>query len=127
MYLDWINWILEKEESNSNDTIKMKGLLKKATDTWPNSSKLWEKRINITISLNDNEGENDSIDDLYKSALKLNPTSLILWDSYISWIFKKFKNGDLKDFELEKLLLVCNKIYNCFYFLFSFYLTDIDL
>ncbi|PKC59348.1 hypothetical protein RhiirA1_493130 [Rhizophagus irregularis] len=105
MYLDWINWILEKEESNSNDTIKMKGLLTKATDTWPNSSKLWEKRINITISLNDNEGENDSIDELYKLALKLNPTSLILWDSYISWIFKKFKNGDLKDFELEKLLL----------------------
>lgn len=120
MYLDWINWILEKEESNSNDTIKMKGLLTKATDTWPNSSKLWEKRINITISLNDNEGENDSIDELYKLALKLNPTSLILWDSYISWIFKKFKNGDLKDFELEKLLLVCNKIYDCFYFLFIY-------
>lgn len=117
MYFDWINWILEKEESNSNDIIKMKGLLKKATDTWPNSSKLWEKRINITISLNDNEEENDSIDELYKLALKLNPASLILWDSYLSWIFKKFKNGDLKDFELEKLLLVCNKILIIFIFI----------
>jgi hypothetical protein len=111
MYLDWINWILENDESNGNNIMKMKELLKKATDTWPNSSKLWERRINITISLNDNEREgskNDSADELYKLALKLNPTSLILWDSYLSWIFKKFKNGDLKDFELEKLLLVRN-------------------
>jgi len=32
MYLDWINWILEKEESSEsseNDTMKMKELLKK--------------------------------------------------------------------------------------------------
>jgi len=52
--------------------------------------------------LNVNE---DSIDELYNLALKLNPASIILWNSYLSWIFKKFKNGDLEDFELEKLLL----------------------
>ncbi|RIA97455.1 U3 small nucleolar RNA-associated protein 6-domain-containing protein [Glomus cerebriforme] len=103
MYLDWINWILEKE-SNKTDTMKMKELLKKATDTWPNSSKLWERRITLNIN-EEKESKNDSIEELYKLALKSNPASLILWDSYLSWTFKKFKNGDLEDFELEKLLL----------------------
>ncbi len=104
MYLDWINWILEKEESNE---MKIKELLKKATDTWPNNSKLWEKRINILISLNSNE-ERESIEELYKLALKLNPASLVLWNSYLSWIFKI---SDLEDSELENLLLVCKYLF----------------
>jgi hypothetical protein len=106
MYLDWISWFLEKEESHKNSAKKIKELLKKATDAWPNNSKLWERRINNIISLNVNERE-ESIEELYKSALKSNPASLILWDSYLSWVFE---NGNLEDFELEKLLLVRNYI-----------------
>ncbi|CAG8654194.1 11502_t:CDS:10, partial [Funneliformis caledonium] len=98
MYLDWINWILEKDDVKYE---KIKGLLKKATDTWPNNSKLWEKRINV-ISYFDSNEERESIDELYKLSLKLNPASLLLWVSYLSWIFKY---GDLKDMELENLLL----------------------
>ncbi|CAI2178251.1 11600_t:CDS:10 [Funneliformis geosporum] len=98
MYSDWINWILEKDGVKYE---KIKGLLKNATDTWPNNSQLWEKRINV-ISYFDSNEESESIEELYKLSLKLNPASLILWVSYLSWIFKSI---NLKDIELENLLL----------------------
>ncbi|KAF0520632.1 U3 small nucleolar RNA-associated protein 6 [Gigaspora margarita] len=98
MYIEWIDWILECHDSNSKNALD---IVRQATEIYPQNSELWVKRIGIVTSLE--ELQDKSIDELYNLALNKNPTSLVLWDSYLSWNVSKWKGGGLKDHELEKI------------------------
>ncbi|CAG8546737.1 33902_t:CDS:2, partial [Racocetra persica] len=94
MYVEWIEWFLESHDSNSKNALE---IAKQATDIYPQSSELWIKRIGVVMSL-----EELQVNELYGLALKKNPASVVLWDSYISWNLSKWKDGGLEDHELEK-------------------------
>ncbi|CAG8506219.1 6852_t:CDS:10 [Scutellospora calospora] len=98
IYAEWTDWVLENFDPNSKKALD---IAKQATEIYPQSSELWIKRIGIMMSL---EGDK-SADELYSLALKKNPASLVLWDSYLSWVFSKWKDGGLGDHELEKIFM----------------------
>ncbi|CAG8802147.1 1991_t:CDS:2, partial [Racocetra fulgida] len=97
MYVEWIEWFLESHDSNSKNALE---IAKQATDIYPQSSELWIKRIDVVMSLE--ELQDKSVNELYGLALKNNPASVVLWDSYLSWNLSKWKDGGLEDHELEK-------------------------
>ncbi|RIB06578.1 hypothetical protein C2G38_500179 [Gigaspora rosea] len=115
MYIEWIDWILECHDSKSKNALDT---VKQATEIYPQSSELWIKRIGIVASLE--ELQDKSLDELYNLALNKNPTSLVLWDSYLSWNVSKWKGSSLEDHELEKIFTVYHKFNILFIYLFFF-------
>ncbi|CAG8522616.1 3654_t:CDS:10 [Cetraspora pellucida] len=94
----YVEWILESLDSNSKNALD---IAKQATDIYPQNSELWIKRVGVVMSLE--EPRDKSVNELYSLALKKNPASVVLWDSYLSWNLSKWKDGGLESHELEKV------------------------
>ncbi|CAG8636444.1 2637_t:CDS:10 [Acaulospora morrowiae] len=109
MYADWIDWIVS--DSGELKLEEMQEIIKKSTDVYPQSSELWLKRISIAKSHGD-QCKDKSLDELYKIALENNPSSVTLWDSYISWIFKMWKQSEIKNEKLEEIIMIASLTLN---------------
>ncbi|KAG9296416.1 hypothetical protein G9A89_015008 [Geosiphon pyriformis] len=104
MYSNWADLILSNSDADSTRVEKVQSILLKGTLNFPQNPELWIKRIS-NMELTINEPHNTQLL-LYAEALKLNPNSLYLWDSYISWTLASWSEEHFNDEELDKRLMI---------------------